>query len=341
MIHQLKSWLRRFLTLHLPARERPIFLFSNARSGSTWLMELLASQSGTRFVDEPLNPDQHREPGSPLPPTWEFLLPHPQRVPTIEKYFEQLLRGTCQIGGPRLLSGYYRPLTWRVVFKILRCHDLMSWFQQRFDARMILLLRHPIATNLSRKTVPRLPLFLSNAEYCAQFLTKSQLQLGREVFKGGDELEKKVLDWALQNVPPLKFLDRSAWYCLHYEDLVAQPAAVVADLARALQLPQPETMLKRVHRPSRSVGQSDDKTREFLGQARPEGNYLLSKWRERVSLAEEQRVFELLAAFGLDQYAVGQELPVRRVQPGFAPTGTAENSRLQATEPAGMRPALP
>ncbi len=41
--------------VHIQGEKKNIFIFSTPRSGSTWLMEIIASQSGFKFYDEPFN----------------------------------------------------------------------------------------------------------------------------------------------------------------------------------------------------------------------------------------------------------------------------------------------
>jgi hypothetical protein len=290
-------------------------------------MELIATQPGIRFVDEPLSPAQFTFPGAPLPATWDILLPHPDRQRLLEPYFDDLVAGRCSIGAPSLFSKFYRPYTWRIVFKILRGHDLMNWFQQRYHGRIVYLMRHPIPTNLSRTVYPRLPLFLHNDEYCQSYLTPDQRQLGLQILEKGSELEKKVLDWALQNLPPLRFLDRGQWFCLHYEDLVLNPQRELQRLASHLKLPRPERMLRRVTTGSQTIRISERRTQQHFAAGTYDPSFLVRRWRDRVTSEEERRVFELLNAYGLDEYAVGEDLPVRRVEPRGSDLSDALASR--------------
>jgi len=296
-------------------------------------MELIATQPGVRFVDEPLSPAQFNFPGAPLPATWEFLLPHPEREARIATYFDDLMAGRCSIGAPSLFSKFYRPYTWRTVLKILRCHDLMNWFEQRYNGQIVYLLRHPIPTNLSRTIFPRLPLFLDNDEYCARYLSPEQREYGRQVLAQGSELEKKVLDWALQNIPPLRFLDRRGWLCLHYEDLVLNAKPELERLASHLGLPHVERMLARTTAPSQTIRISERRTQQHFAQGAYDRSFLLRRWRERVPESEEQRVFELLSVYGLNEYACGEDLPIRRVEPNAS--GTAQESASRQATCAG------
>ena len=277
-------------------------------------MEIIASQPGVKFISEPLYLPQFRQ-GGPLPPSWEFLLPHAQREPVLESYFRQLLENKLGVGSPAPFSRFHRLISRRIVVKDLRCHDMMNWFEERFQFQIIYLIRHPIPISLSRKSYARLPLFLSNDIYCEHFLTPDLRAYGWSILETGSELQKKVLDWCLQNLPPLKFLDRSKWLCLHYEDMVLDPAATIERLADFLGLVNKERLLRQANVASRSVSSSEPETQRFLAAASSNNDrvYLINRWRSKVSLDEEGQVFEILRRFEIDVYDPGMDLPAHRL----------------------------
>jgi hypothetical protein len=203
----------------------------------------------------------------------------------------------------------------RIVVKDLRCHDLMNWFEQRFGFQIIYLVRHPVPTSLSRKSYARLPLFLGNDDYCERFLTPRLRSYANSILENGSDLEKKVLDWCLQNLPPLKFLDRSNWICLHYEDLVLDPTVPIDRLASTLGLAHKDRMLRQARVASRSAFQSDAETRSFLtkGSSGPDRLYLINRWRSRISSDQEKRLRELLVRFDIGLYDPAAELPITRL----------------------------
>jgi hypothetical protein len=312
-----KRWkwrIKRYSSIHIQAEKPNVFIFSTARSGSTWLMEIIASQPGVKFINEPLLLTQFRQ-GGPLPASWEFLLPHTEREPRLERYFRQLLANKIGVGSPAPFSRFHRFISRRIVVKDLRCHDLMNWFEERFQFQIVYLIRHPIPIGLSRKSYARLPLFLSNDIYCGQFLTPRLRQYGWSILEKGSELQKKVLDWCLQNLPPLKFLDRSKWLCLHYEDVVLDPAATIERLADFLGLVDKERMLRQANVASRSVSSSEPETQRFLAEASSKNDrmYLINRWRTKVSPEEEIQALDVLSQFEIDLYEAGRDLPAHRL----------------------------
>jgi hypothetical protein len=313
-LHCYLKWkIKQLSNVHKQGDKPNIFIFTTARSGSTWLMEMLSSQKGVKYIHEPLLMTQFNNgPLSPLPPSWDFVLPHPGQERVLKQYFEKLIHNRIGVGAPPPFSKYHRWISRRIVFKILRCKDLMNWFEEEFDAQIVYLVRHPISNAISRVKYSRLQLFLSNELYCKRYLTPKLRSYCLDVAQQGTELQKKVLDWCLQNLPPLKHLDRTHWFCITYEELITRPHEIIANLAKTLDLDEPQKIIERVGMPSTSVLLSDKATKHFLEQTSGEDDrtYLLSKWREKVSEEEEHQVFEIMQRFGLDLYRFGHDLPV-------------------------------
>lgn len=310
---RLRWQIKRLSNIHIQGPLPNIFLFATARSGSTWLKEIIATQPGIKFIDEPLNMGRFQSTSGPLPPSWEFLLPHPGREEVLERYFEDLIHNRIGVAGPSPFNRFHRVLSRRLIFKIQRCMDLMNWFEERFGGRIVYLVRHPIPVSLSHRC-NRGALFLANDLFCARHLTEEQRVFGRKVLKQGSPLEQKVLGWCLQNLSPLKFLDRSRWLCLHYEDLVLEPEATLRHVARELELPRLDRMLKQVGRPA-DCPLPDAETRRFLARTsiKDDRSYLVRKWREKITEQDEARTFEIMDRFGIDTYAFGEDMPVKHL----------------------------
>jgi hypothetical protein len=310
-----KWWIKRYTTLHRQGDKPNIFIFATPRGASTWVMEIIATQPGIKYVNSPLQIKHFRHPRSPLPPALELLqVPHPEREARLEWYFHQLLENRLGIGTPAPFSRFHRLISRRLVFKIQSCQDLMNWFEERFQVQIVYLVRHPLATSVSRRWCRLLPLFLANEVYCQRYLTPALRAYGQTILAQGSELQKKVLDWCLQNLPPLKFLDRRRWLCLHYEDLVMDPSGSIDKLATGLGLSDREKMLRQVNAAASSP-MPDAQTRRSVAQpsGREERSYLVKKWRQKVSAAEEAQLFEIVQKFEIDVYEVGHDMPTHRL----------------------------
>src|SRR5688572_26554424 len=81
-----------------------IALFSSARSGSTWLAEMIAAYPGVLLVDEPCHPKNFSPHACGLPENWAHLLPGDKREGRLRAYFQRLLNGQLYVGAPRFTS---------------------------------------------------------------------------------------------------------------------------------------------------------------------------------------------------------------------------------------------
>ena len=295
----LKKLIQSATRIHRQGSEKNIAIFSSARSGSTWLMELIATQPGFKYVDEPLHPDNLRK-CKIVPPDsgWEVLLPRPKRNSDLSKYFENIESNRVHIGEPRMMSKFYRPITNRIVYKLLRCKDLMGWFASSFGWKIIYLIRHPLACSVSRQQFPRLKLFLENEEYVSHFLSSEQEEYARSIINNGTEFQMAVLDWCVQNIPAIKECDNNGWTTVFYENLICQPEVEIARLTDELNLPEPEKMISQVRVASESTSQSSAQTQKVFASNQQSSEFLLSKWRKEISNTDEETGFEILEVFG-------------------------------------------
>ena len=191
----------------------------------------------------------------------------------------------------------------------------MNWFEQEFKGQIVYLLRHPIPTSLSRKRYSILPLYLKNDTYCKRYLNDSILKYCAALIESRSEFQKKILDWCLQNLAPLKYLDKSNWLILYYEDMVMNPGVTLDTLIQRLQLTGKNQRLKQYNRASVSTTQSDLDTQKFLAKDEPlnDRTYLISKWRSKITEEEEAQAFDILNKFGINIYQFGYDMPVRRI----------------------------
>lgn len=310
----LKTFVKRCSNVHRPGPLPDIFLFTTARSGSTLLSEGITSQPGMKFINEPLDmrdPVVARESGLH---GFQELLPHARREQLLLDYFTRLRQNKIPYANPNPFSRDRALFTSRICFKILHgCKDMANWFRDRFQGRVLVLYRHPIAVSLSRRVFPTLPYYLHSNAYMARF-SSAQIKLAREISSRGTHLEQGVLDWCLQNAPLLFCEDTAGWSSVCYEDIVLRPQETFARLARELQLPDPGRMVASAARPSRTVRYSAGDSKAFFqGKGDTDDRrWLVDKWKKKVTPDEESRAFDILETFGVALYLRGQSEPARK-----------------------------
>lgn len=308
---RLQEFVKSASSVHRPDGRPNIFIFTTPRSGSTWLMELLSSQPGFKGINEPddlRSSSVRRHLGIS---DWVQLY-NRDSEPLMRRYFEGLCSGRLGFMNPRPSLRQFRPVTRRIVFKLLHCgEDRISWFRDTFNGRIVILLRHPIPVTLSRTVYPRLRAFLES-DYRRHF-TSDQVAFGHRIIDTGSKLEQGVLDWCLQNAVPLKQAEPD-WIVVTYEQLLLEPEFVIRRFASELDLPDLDAMRQRLNVPSLTVRKSDQETARVVREpdSRERTQFLLEKWRSKVNPAEEARLMEILRVFDIDAYAAGALLPTGR-----------------------------
>jgi hypothetical protein len=272
-------------------------------------MELLMSQPGFKYCDEPFNLRTRAVRDQIGLSQWHELYNWNNRD-VIEKYIRSFIRGHpchAKLKHVHPFSRDYRPITHRIVFKILHAgEDQMEWFKRIFKGRIVFLLRHPIPVSLSRKDYPRLDTFIKS-DFKRHF-KREQIEFAHTLLAdGGSKLERGVLSWCLQNAVPLKSRQKD-WIVITYEQLVLEPEIVISHLAGRLELTHVDRMLKRLGRPSATTWQSEEKTRNTIAGSEKK-SWLIDRWRERVPESEERSLMKILDRFDIDAYFFKSSIP--------------------------------
>lgn len=307
--HRMGQWMRSASNVHRPGDEPDVVLFSTPRGGSTWLFELIGTQPDFKSCDEPLNlrnPNVARTLGID---EWQALYDEGNEE-AVRIYFQGLRQGKLSHLNRNIWDANYRALTHRNVYKVLHGGEYMAQaLAQSLDARVVVLLRHPVPVALSRKVLPRLDAILRSSAR-AHYAPEAAREMTR-IAETGTELQRSVLSWCLQTAPLLK-ASQPEWAVVTYEQLVVDASPVVQRLAETLALPDPNSMFANINRASASIrGMSTPATQEVLAQrtSQERSLWLVEKWREEVSIEEERAAMAVLDVFGIDAYRFGSVFP--------------------------------
>lgn len=308
--HTLGQTLLHYSSWHRPGSKPNIFIFSTPRSGSTWIKELIGSQPGVRFCNEPFNLRIPHVEHYFSTNDWSKLYADPTN-PRVFEYLDSIHddgRDTAFFKAFPFRK-HYRLTTDRIVLKVLHAlEDRMGEVEDRYRGLMVLLLRHPLAVSTSRKSCPRLSIFLSSPY--ARHFSSEQLSIAKSLVNTGSPLEKLVLSWCLQNAVMLN-KRRPHWLVMTYEQLTLDSDTMVDHVCDRLDLDNRALIKERLGRASGSSNQSDPKTQDVLSAGRTQdgANFLVEKWRNRVTPEQEQHLMAMLPEFGIDAYTAGDLLP--------------------------------
>ncbi len=299
-----KGLIRAFSNIHHQGDKKNIFLFSTPRGGSTWVMEILSSQPGMKYYDEPFSIRRPNVQKVSRFKKWEDLMPEAEREEDIIQYLRELSNNKIGVMNPTPFRKYWNFYTKRIVFKIHELEHLINPIKEKCNGQILYLLRHPIPTSLSRNVLPRLDLYLNSDFYTKKYLTPEKFIRIKNICETGSKLEQGVIAWCLENILPLKYSDTSDWLFVTYEELLLKPYTVCHVMADKLELEREDLMLKAVDVPSVNIDMSGTHTKKILQDRDTERRRIkmFTKWKNTINDGEEERCFEIMDLFKIDAY---------------------------------------
>jgi len=312
IIWQYASWHRQDMN------KKNICIFASRRSGSTLLMQILAANRGVTFSDQPFSlftASSENLNKLPICESGQIISPDSEERALLREYIAGVFDGQIKANMPwKIFSKDYSYISDRIVMKITAAKSIIGWIDEQFDVETVILTRHPIAQALSvlrNQWLPTHKAFLRNQIYVDTYLDSAQLKFCWRLKSVGSDLEKRVLDWCLENLPMIRLMDvRPKWLYVSYEDLVRNTEMILKMLALQLDLKNIDQMCKKADAPSRStrVGSTLSTRRKIQLQ---DADYLTERWKIKVSDSEEAACFEILGTLNIDLYTLGSFTPTR------------------------------
>ncbi|VAW73269.1 hypothetical protein MNBD_GAMMA15-653 [hydrothermal vent metagenome] len=306
-----KYLLRSLASQHVQGPKKNILLKATARGGSTWVMEMIASQPGFRFYDEPFNIRRDNVRKAGLFHAWEELQPDACDNEKIIDFLDGLKHNRYRFMSPAPFRKFYRPITRRIVFKLHELEHMIDEIAERCGCDVLYLIRHPIPNSLSRFVVPRLESFLESDFYRDRYLGEQRLKEISEVARKGTRLQQFVVSWCFENYIPLKDTDLGKWTTLSYEELLLNSRKSCQYLSQSLDLEDQSELLRSVGEPSTNITMSGQETLDIMSDPDEEKRkrQLVTRWKARVSDEEEKLAMDVLSMFDIDTYRYGRFIP--------------------------------
>lgn len=293
---------------HVQGDEPNIFLFATRRGGSTFAMELIAANRGVRPMNQPLETQSDNL-------TMAQALEIPRfgqgQITSLDDHdaerlrvlVERIFAGEVVINAP---TKFWRRdvdfVSNRIVLKLTDCKPVIGWFDETFDADIVYLTRHPIPQSLScirNAWTLTAGAHLDDPRFVDANLDDAALALSHDILAGGDELQKFCLNWALENVAPIRLLPTHPnWLHVRYEDCAIDPEGTLRTIAERLRLHDVERMNDVVDRPSQSSRRSTSATRAAIESG--DGRSQALGWRDTIGVDDERRCNSMLEALGID-----------------------------------------
>lgn len=299
--------LKKVLNYHINGKEKNIFQFSIPRAGSTWLMEMIASQQKFKYYDEPFNIRRENVQIAGYFKNWESQMPGSGNDDYMISYLKKLSTNKIKVMNPPPFRRNHRFITNRIIFKIHVAEHIINRVRDELNGSILILLRHPIANTISRNQLPRVEVFAHSPYYRENYLTKDQRKLVDIIIKKNDHFEKGILSWCLQNLIMLNTKDKRDWTIITYEELLMNPQKSCNLLTERFKLPDLNKMLKVIDYPAQNITISDTSTLETMriNKLNERHKKLVSKWKEKVNDSYEKKAFEIIEEFNIDVYSPG------------------------------------
>ena len=270
-----------------PELQRSVFLAGTARSGTTWLGELIAAQQPTRMMFEPFHPQKVPDYGAYN--YFQYMRPEEDDA-ALEAFCARVLTG--QIRNPwidrdiRVLRPQAR------IIKDVRANLLLKWLSRRFpDLPVVLLLRHPCAVVLSRMelgwaTDQDIAPMLSQEKLVDDFL-KDKIEF---IAQARHDEEKHAVIWAIHNAVPLAQFADGGIHIIRYESLLSDTAACLHELMTSIGGAFDDRLSPQYAQPSNTSS---------LATALEGAAVANRRWEQRLSKAQIERIMGVVDAFGL------------------------------------------
>jgi hypothetical protein len=283
-----------------------------ARSGTTWLAEIIASQLNGRLVHEPFHPI--------LVPDFrqfhyfQYMRPEEQDE-ALTLFCQRLFGGTMR---NRWMDRYVDKLrpTVRVV-KAIRANLFLKWLHRKFpDAPQLLIIRHPCAVAASR-----MKLGWATDDDIASFLAQPKLIEDHLADKmaiiksATTDAQKHAIIWCVHHLVPFRQFEEDELPIVYYEDLCLQPEVEIPRVFAALGQSYDESVFARLPRPSlTSTG----------GSAVIAEGDRVSGWRKSLSARQISEILGVVEAFGLAHLYGDGDIPLFQNR-AWLPSAEARN----------------
>ncbi len=284
---------------YFPDHTRTIFFAGTARSGTTWISNLVNYKNEYRDIFEPFDPKQ-----LPLIKHFPFnvYLRPDNRDPQFVEPARRVVTG--QFRNPWADRYNRRLIAGQRIIKDIRVTHFVKWLQVNFPGMPIIyILRHPLAVVTSWRAlgwIPRIEIYLNRPELVADHLQPYLPELQQAAAQPERSFDRYLFFWCIENSVPLNQFQSGEMHLMFYENLLVEPETELRRMFMFLKKPFTTDILAMLDRPS------SQSRREASFQSR---HARLDAWRTQLSSAEIVRSLEILALFGLDRFYTDAPMP--------------------------------
>ncbi len=269
------------------SQRKTVILAGTGRSGTTWLTDIINFRGNYRVMFEPFHSNKIN-----ILKDWNYR--QYLRIGTKDKKYlkpaKKILSGKIRHRWiDRFNNGTFYG---KRIIKDIRINLLLSWIKENFPhIRIILLLRHPCATAVSKiklKWDSHLEDFLTQEFLMDDHLNEFKLQ----IINANDDFSKHIFMWCIENYIPLKLLNNELMHTVFYENLCTSYEEEVKYLFDYLDIGFDSEVLKIADKAS-TLSRNDSQI--------VTGGNLVTDWKNHITEVQMKKAVEILKLFGLDK----------------------------------------
>jgi hypothetical protein len=284
-----------FIDLDL-SPDSTVFISGMARSGTTWLAEIINYDNSHRDILEPFLPTKVK--AAQVFKTNQYLYPDNQNRVHIN-HAKKILSGNFRSRWSDW--GNRRFICTRRIIKDVRSNLMLKWLLGiRPKMPTLFLIRHPLSIYVSwkklgwgRGAVPGSGDFeqvISQSELLTDYPTIAD---GLTRINSADYFEKLIFLWGILHYVPFRQLAREDCLFIYYENLVLKPEEELGKIFSYLKKPFDFSALEhKIQTPSKT------NYHEKKFSISPES--LIQSWKKETTTVETLRTRQILEIFGLN-----------------------------------------
>jgi len=276
--------------------ENSVFLTGSARSGTTWLSNIINYKNEYRYIFEPFHENYSNFYNGYF--CKKYINFNDNNDLKKEK-MNSLLIGNVK--GQWVDKFNKKFISKKRLIKSIRAHHLLEWLNYNFPKLpIVLMLRHPCAVANSRMKLgwdTPLSDFLNQKKLMEDYLKEFKPY----IMEAKTEFEKNIFMWSIQNFLPLKHFKSRDIYICFYENLCINPIDEIKRLFNFLDIEfSKNDILKKVNIPSETSRKDS---------AIKTDDNLINLWRENFSSIQIKRANEILSLFNLENIYLENSVP--------------------------------
>ncbi len=267
---------------------KSIIVAGAARSGTTWLANIISSQIPCRLMFEPFHSKKVK--AFRQFHYFHYMRPTEQNSELLS-YCQKIFTGNIRHGWIDRKVEHLLP-KYRLI-KEIRANLFLKWIHTTFpEIPLLFIIRHPCAVVLSLMqlawaTDTDIDSFLSQANLFDDFLADKMDIIGR----AQTVEEKYAIIWCISNLVPIKQFHSGKLNVVFYENLCLQPEAEVPKIFQAIRHGYAASVFDYIDKPSSTTARSS---------AIVTGNNKVTSWKNELSPQQINNILSMVKRFELD-----------------------------------------